>query len=317
MLNILILLGGFAALLYGATILVDSASSLAKRLSIPNIVIGLTVVAFGTSSPELVINLLASHAKNSEIVLGNVVGSNILNILLILGIASIITPLRVKTETTWYQIPLALLSAIVVAVMGNDIFFSGNTLSFIDRADGIILLLFFAIFLVYNLQLALKGDTESDVSIKEMSLKKSILFLILGLILLSVGGRFIVVSATELALMAGLSDRVIALTIVSIGTSLPELATSVVAARKGNTDIAIGNIVGSNIFNVFLVLGLSAITNPVAITAAVNIDFMMNIAVSLLLFTFIFTGRGRRIERWEGILFLVIYLVYTVYILSF
>lgn len=317
MINILLLIGGFAALLYGATILVDSASSLAGRLSIPNIVIGLTVVAFGTSSPELVVNLLASHAKNSDIVLGNIVGSNILNILLILGIASVIIPLRVKTETTWYQVPLALLSALAVAVMGNDIFLSGDTNSFINRADGIILLLFFAIFLVYNLQLALKGNSETDVVIKEMSLKKSVFLLILGLILLSLGGRFIVQSATELAIMAGISERVIALTIVSIGTSLPELATSVVAARKGNTDIAIGNVVGSNIFNVFFILGISAIINPVAISGGANTDMILNIAVSLLLFIFIFTGKGRRIERWEGIGFLLIYSFYLIYLIAF
>jgi len=315
MLYILLLLAGFAALIFGAGKMVEGASALAVRFSIPNMVIGLTVVAFGTSSPELVVNVMASTAGNTDIVAGNVLGSNIMNILLILGLAAIIRPLGVKTETTWYQIPLCLLSAVAIIVMAADTPISGGAVNVVDRSDGLLLLLFFAIFLVYNFNLALKGQGESDLEVKPMSLPASIGWLIAGMVLLSAGGRMIVVSAVHLATLAGLSERVIALTVISIGTSLPELATSIIAARKGNTDIAIGNVVGSNIFNVFLIFGLSAVIFPVGISQGSLIDMAFNIFVSLLLFVFIFTGKGRRIERFEGLLFVLMSIAYVVYLL--
>ncbi len=311
MLNLVLVLVGFVPLILGANKLVDGASSLAKIYNIPNIVIGLTIVAFGTSAPELIVNIFASVNGNSDIALGNVLGSNIFNILGILGVSALIYPLTVKNNTTWIEVPLCMLSAVVVMVMVNDIAINRDHLSLINRAEGIILLLFFIIFLVYNVKLAKAGQAAEEIEVKDISKLLSVFYIILGLVLLVVGGRIIVVFATKLATSLGIPQRIIALTIVSIGTSLPELATSVVAARKKNVDIAIGNIVGSNIFNVFFILGISAIINPVTVSVMSNFDIFTNLAASLLLFLFIFTGKGRKIERWEGILFLIGYVAYT------
>ena len=310
MLNLLATLIAFIPLIYGADMLVDSASSLAKRYNIPNIVIGLTIVAFGTSAPEFVINFFASLAGNTDIVLGNVLGSNIVNIMGILGISAVIYPLAVKPNTTWIEIPLSLLAAVAILVMGNDIFIDNAAWSGFSRIDGIILLLFMAVFLSYNVTLAMSGNTEEDGEIKEYPSKKALLMLLAGLLLLSGGGRAIVFFATRFARDLGISERVIALTIISIGTSLPELATSVVAAMKKRVDIAIGNVVGSNIFNTFFVLGSSAVIAPVTVPALSNLDMGLNIAASALLFTFIFTGKGRAIERWEGAVFCALYIAY-------
>jgi cation:H+ antiporter len=316
MLESLLLIAGFIALIFGANILVDSASSLAQKLNVPNIVIGLTIVAFGTSSPELVVNLFASINHNSDMALGNVVGSNIFNVLAILGLAAIIRPLVVKSTTTWIEIPLSLLSAVVVFVMASDVLFDNASASVISRADGIILLLFFAIFLSYNIVVMKNGNAGDDLTSKSYSVNKSVLLIIAGLILLAVGGRLIVFSATNIARMIGLSEKIIALTIVSVGTSLPELATSVIAARKNNLDIAIGNVVGSNIFNVFFVLGISAVIHPVQISGGVQLDLYVNILSSLLLFAFVFTGRGRKLERWEGGIFLILYVTFVSVIIA-
>lgn len=315
MIQILLLIAGFFLLIYGASLLVDSASSLAKSLNIPNIVIGLTIVAFGTSAPELIVNVFAAVQNSPGIALGNVAGSNLFNLMVILGVSAVIYPMVVKSSTTWIEIPLALLAAVVMLVVANDAFLDAGTQSVISRTDGIVLLLFFAIFLAYNIQLARKGDISEEISVKKMNKLKSSLLILAGLALLVAGGRMIVYSAVQIAENLGMSERVIALTIISAGTSLPELATSVMAAFKKNTDIAIGNIVGSNIFNVFLVLGTTAVINPVVITAGANIDLLLNVLVSLMLFLFVFTGKGRRIDRPEGIIFLVMYLAYLAYLI--
>jgi len=316
MLNLLLLLIGFLPLIYGANLLVDNASSLAKRLNIPAIVIGLTIVGFGTSTPEMVVNIFAAIDKNSNIALGNIIGSNIFNILGILGISAMIYPIVVKKNTTWIEIPLCLLSAIVVIVVANDIIIDRADSSQISRIDGLIMLLFFAIFLVYNITLSFKEGYEGDMEIKSRSSWLAVILIITGLALLVAGGRIIVVYAVKVASTIGLSERVIALTIISIGTSLPELATSVVAARKKNADIAIGNIVGSNIFNVFFILGLTAVINPVSLLPLSNFDILVNIATSLLLFIVIFTGRGKSINRFEGFLFLLFFVAYLVVLLA-
>jgi cation:H+ antiporter len=273
-------------------------------------VIGLTIVGFGTSAPELVVNLFASFEKNSNLALGNIVGSNIFNILGILGISAIVNPLAIKKNTTWIEIPLCLLSAIVIILLANDMLIDKMDYSVISLIDGFILLLFFLIFLSYNITLLKSEQYNDDILVKDKPVFKSLFFLLFGLILLIIGGRLIVVSAVEVASVIGLSQRVIALTIVSIGTSLPELATSVIAARKKNYDIAIGNIVGSNIFNVFFILGVSSVIHPVSLQPLSNFDMIMNIFASLLLFIFIFTGKGRRIGKREGAFFLLIYIIY-------
>ena len=307
---LLLLIAGFVPLIIGANLLVDNASSLAKRLNIPSMVIGLTIVGFGTSAPELVVNLISSFEKNSDLALGNIIGSNIFNILGILGISAIVYPLIIKKNTTWIEIPLCLLSALTVILLANDKIIDKMNYSVISRIDGYILLLFFIIFLSYNITLLKSEQYNEEILVKNNPVHKSVLLILLGLILLIAGGRIIVISAVEVASAIGLSQRVIALTIVSIGTSLPELATSVIAARKKYSDIAIGNIVGSNIFNVFFILGVSAVIHPVSLQPLSNIDMSLNILASLLLFIFIFTGKGRRIGMKEGAFFVLIYLAY-------
>jgi cation:H+ antiporter len=315
MLNAVLLIVGFVLLIFGADKLVDGASALARKYNIPNIVIGLTIVAFGTSAPELVVNVFAAVSGNTEMMLGNVLGSNIFNVLGILGICALIAPLAVKRNTTWIEIPLAFLAAIVVLVIANDVFLDKNATNITTRSEGVMLLFFFVIFLVYNLQVAKSGRAADDIETKEMTMLKSLLFIVFGLTGLIVGGRLIVTSAVEIAQLMGISERIIALTIVAIGTSLPELATSVVAVRKGNTDIAIGNVVGSNIFNIFFIYGVSTVIAPSVIGQNSQIDILVNILASLLLFFFIFTGKGRKLERWEGILFILMYVAYLVFLI--
>jgi cation:H+ antiporter len=310
MLNLIYLILGFIPLIYGADLLVDSSSSLAKRLNIPNIVIGLTIVAFGTSAPELIVNVFSSLDHNSDIALGNIVGSNIFNILCTLGISAIIFPLVVKSNTTWIEIPICLLSAVVIMIMANDKFLDHSNTSTIARIDGMILLAFFIIFIGYNIQMMRTGSYSEVVPVKDLSVLKAVIMILLGLTGLVIGGKIIVVYATNFATELGISQRIIALTIVSIGTSLPELATSAVAAKKKNVDIAIGNIVGSNIFNAFYILGTSAVIYPVATQELSNFDLSVNIVASLLLFVFIFTGKDRKIEKIEGIILLVLYAAY-------
>lgn len=314
-LNLLLLLAGFAALIFGATKLVEAASSIAVKLGIPNIVIGLTIVAFGTSAPELVVNLMAAASGSTEVVIGNVLGSNIFNILGILGIAAIIYPLTVKSSTTWLEIPLSLLAALCVLIVSADIFLDDAPINLVSRSEGIVLLLFFAIFLVYNLMLSKSSGTEEAMETKDYSTGKAVLFIILGLAGLIIGGKFIVDNAVVIAQSIGLSERIIGLTVISIGTSLPELATSIVAVRKKNSDIAIGNVVGSNIFNIFFILGVSTTVTPVPLNEGSILDILVNIGASLLLFIFIFTGKGRKVERWEGVLLLALYIIYVTYLI--
>ena len=310
MVYILLLAAGFFPLIYGAGLLVDNATALAKRLNIPDIVIGLTIVGFGTSSPEMVVNIFASVERSSEMVLGNIIGSNLFNILVILGVASVIYPIAVKKNTAWKEIPLSFLAALVVFTVANDILIDHRPSSQISRIDGIIMLLFFTIFIVYNISLAKTELFAGEARIKEKPPGRSIVLLTGGLILLVGGGRLIVFSAVRVAAMIGMSERIIALTVVSVGTSLPELATSVIAALKKNTDIAIGNAIGSNIYNIFLVLGISAVINPVALQPGADMDMLFNIGAGMLLFIFVFTGRGRTVSRPEGMIFLLVYALY-------
>lgn len=305
---------GFGILIKGADWLVDGASSLAKKLKIPVIVIGLTIVAFGTSAPEMVVNIFASAQGRTDIAIGNVLGSNILNIFLILGIASIIFPLAVKKNTVWKEIPLSLLAAIAIGLMANDALIDHSGSSAITRIDGLMLLAFFAIFMWYIYGIS-KGGGGEEVSIKEIPIPKSLLFIGLGIACLVLGGKWIVDGAVQLATSLGVSESLIGLTIVAAGTSLPELATSAVAAYKKNADIAVGNIVGSNIFNIFLILGVSSIIRPLPFSVNNNIDVLMTIAASLALFAFMFIGKKKLLERWQGALFIAIYVAYVIFLI--
>ena len=306
-----LLLLGFVILVYGADKLVEAASSLAAGFGVSQLVIGLTIVAFGTSAPEMVVNVFASLDGSSQMVLGNVLGSNIFNVLAILGISAVILPLQVKTNTTWIEIPLSFLAAIVVLVLVSDSWLNDFTINIISKGDGMVLLLFFAVFLVYNIVVSKNPDQNPDTTeIVSYSTQKSIFWILIGLGGLILGGKLIVDNAIAIAQTLGLSERIIGLTIVSIGTSLPELATSVAAVRKNKVDIAIGNVVGSNIFNIFFILGVSSVIGPVAVAEANFIDIYVNILAGILLFVFVFTGKGRVLNRLEGSIFLVMYVVY-------
>ena len=305
---------GFAVIIKGADFLVDGSSSIARRFRVSELVIGLTVVAFGTSTPELFVNIVASLKGNSEIAIGNILGSNIANILLILGISSIICPLSVTKGTVWKEIPCSLLAAVVLGMMANDQFIDKNGISVLTRIDGLVLLSFFTIFLYYSFSIAKEIEgIETQLPLKEHGLAKSVLLVVLGLGGLCFGGDWIVEGAVDLALKLGISQSVVGLTIVAVGTSLPELATSAVAAHRGKPDIAVGNVVGSNIFNIFFVLGVSAVIKPIPFNSRSNIDIGVVILASLLLFTFMFTGQKRSIDRWEGVVSLMLYGAYLVF----
>lgn len=310
------LIVGFFILIAGANYLVNGASALAKRLHVSDLVIGLSVVAFGTSTPELFVNIFASMQGNAEIAIGNVLGSNIFNILLILGVSSLIFPLSVTKGTVWKEIPFSLLAAIILGAMANDVLFDHMPSSSLSRIDGLVLISFFIVFLYYLVSISKDTDTSQQIDVKQMSLIKSVGMIIGGMIGLVLGGHLVQSSAVKIASSLGVSQTLIGLTIVAAGTSLPELATSAVAAFKKNSDIAVGNIVGSNIFNIFLILGISALIKPLPITAQINMDILVLLFSSIFLFLFMFTGKRRIIDRWEGAVFFMCYISYIIFLVK-
>jgi cation:H+ antiporter len=316
MLTYILFVVGFVLLISGANLLVEGSASIAKKLNISSIVIGLTIVAFGTSAPELIVNIFASVQGNTEIAIGNILGSNIVNILLILGISAIIYPLATKENTVWKEIPLSLLAAILVGVMVNDLLIDGGTFSGLTRIDGIVLIAFFIIFLYYTFGISKVSGENTDLEIKDMSYMKSSLYIVGGLLGLVFGGKWIVDGAIKIAEGFNVSQSLIGLTVVAIGTSLPELATSAVAAYKKQSDIAIGNVVGSNIFNIFWILGLSAVINPLPFSKDSVIDIIMTIVASLILFLIMFIGKKHTVERWQGVIMILIYIGYVAYLIG-
>ena len=312
----LLFIAGFFFLIKGADMLVDGAVSVAKKFKISTIVIGLTIVAFGTSAPEFVVNIFASAQGNTEIAIGNILGSNIANILLILGVSSIIYPLLTKSNTVWKEIPLGLLAAILLGVLANDALIDGGIFSGLTRIDGIVLLSFFIIFLYYTFGISKIKERAIDIDIKQLNYFKSVLFIIIGLLGLSLGGKWIVDGAVEIARFFNVRQSLIGLTIVAIGTSLPELATSATAAYKKQTDIAIGNIVGSNIFNIFWILGFSALVRPLPFSRNSDLDIIMTILASAILFIIMFIGKRHTIEIWQGIMMVIIYIGYIAFLIG-
>src|SRR5690606_10954374 len=271
---ILLLIAGLTILIFGANYMVEGASALAKKFNISNLAIGLTVVAFGTSAPELVVNTFAAVEGHSDIVFGNVLGSNNFNLFIILGITGLITPLAVQSSTAWKEIPISFIAIIVLYFVVNDVMLFSSETSVLGRVDGGILILCFLLFLFYVYK-QLKTDpteTEELVNISALSGAKMALFIIGGLVGLVYGGHLVVNNAIEIAESLGISQKIIGLTVVAAGTSLPELATSVVAALRKNADIAVGNIIGSNIFNIFLILGASSVLNPILFDPVFNMD---------------------------------------------
>lgn len=315
LINLALLLIGFVFLIKGADIFVDGASDTARKFRVPKMLIGLTIVSFGTSAPEFAVSIQSILSGKGDILLGNVVGSNILNILLILGISSLVGTLRVNTATVKKEIPVLVLITLAFAALLSDKIF-GLTENVFTRQDGIVLLLFFCIFIYYLIGMARKKDTneEENKDEKPVKLVKALLMIVIGLFGIVLGSDFVVKGASEIAAAFGVSQRIISLTIVALGTSLPELVTSVIATKKGEYDIAIGNIVGSNIFNIGIVAGL-----PVAIFGGVGggafsyIDIIALIISAVVLF--FFARHGGRIGYKKGIIFLLMFAVYYGYVM--
>ena len=315
LINLALLLIGFVFLIKGADIFVDGASDTARKFRVPKMLIGLTIVSFGTSAPELAVSIQSILSGKGDILLGNVVGSNVLNILLILGLASLVGTLRVNTATVKKEIPvLVLITLAFVALLSDKIF--GLAENIFTRQDGVVLLLFFCIFIYYLIGMVRKKDTneEENKDEKPVKLVKALLMIVIGLFGIVLGSDFVVKGASEIAAIFGVSQRIISLTIVALGTSLPELVTSVIATKKGEYDIAIGNIVGSNIFNIGIVAGL-----PVAIFGGVGggafsyIDIIALIISAVVLF--FFARHGGRIGYKKGIIFLLIFAAYYGYVM--
>lgn len=311
---------GFIFLIKGADILVDGSSSIAKKFKISDMVIGLTIVAFGTSAPELIISSIASLKGSTGISLGNIIGSNISNTLLILGTAAVITPLVIKKHTVHKEIPFSMLAVIAVAIMINDYALDGYTSNSLTRSDGLVLMLFFAIFMYYtfgmtkNKEGVIEGMSPKE-KIETFHNFRSVIMIIGGLLGLFFGGRWIVSGAVEIAFSLGLSEALVGLTIVAIGTSLPELAASAVAARKNKADMAIGNVVGSNIFNFLWVLGAASAISPISFDPALNFDILSLIGFTFILILLMYMGKKRVLDKYEGLALLALYFMYISYLI--
>ena len=313
-LSIILLIVGFVILIKGADIFVDGASNVASNFKVSKMLIGLTIVAFGTSAPEFAVSVKSLISGHGDIVLGNVIGSNILNILLILGTASLFHSLNVKNNTVKKELPITLLISCLFAVLLSDNLFDSNVVNKFTRSDGVVVLLFFLVFIYYLISLTRNkidaNQEENDI----MPIGKAALFTTLGIVGIVLGSNFVVDSASDIASILGVSQRMISLTIVALGTSLPELVTSVTATRKGEYDIAIGNVVGSNIFNVGMVIGI-----PVAILGGIGtisfsyIDLAVMILAAVLLFVFSF--KDYKISKRDGICFLVLFVIYYSYVI--
>lgn len=308
--NIVFIAIGFFMLMLGAQWLVDGASTFARKYHIPEIIIGLTIVSIGTSMPELMVSLTSAIGGHADISIGNVIGSNLCNLMLILGLTSLIVPLVFSKTTKKYDIPIMIFSTVIVFLVANI----GETIS---RVDGLLLSIVFIVFILYTIKLAQKSmsnnTSKSNVTKKDLGI--SILKVILGIILLKYGADISVDNAVSIAKVLGVSEKVIGVTIVAIGTSLPELITSVVAGIKGEIDIAIGNIVGSNIFNLLFILGVSSIITPISYSLSYNTDFLLLIFVSFLLLAFAYLGRKNTMTRLNGIIYLLFYSGYIAYLI--
>ena len=323
-LSLILLIIGLGILIKGADWLVNGASSISARFKISPLVIGLTVVAFGSSSPELVVSILSAVRDSTDLALGNVIGSNIFNILLVLGVSSIIIPLRVHVNTIWKEIPMSFLAASMLVILGfQNILDQGGFSSLpigagevtgqISFSNGLVLLAFFAIFMYYAFGIA-RDDTDNELPIKRISLPTSYIWILLGIVSLALGSVLTVENAVSLGRNLGVSENFIGLTLVAFGTSLPELVTSVNAAIKKNADIAVGNVVGSNIFNIFLVLGTTSLVRPIPVSGHNLQDILVLFAATALLFLFIFIFKKHTIVRLEGGIMLTFFIFYLVFL---
>lgn len=324
LLTLAFLIIGLYILIRGADLLVDGAASLAKKFNVAPMIIGLTIIAFGTSAPELLVSIVSSTRGANDLALGNIFGSNIANVLLILGVTATINPIHIPHNTIWKEIPFTLLGAVVVTILGireqidgfelNSINLnSSDTINTIGMSGGIILLLFFVIFMYYTFSIS-NNTKDEEPEIQSLTIPKSIIFIILGLVFLSSGSYLLVENAVKIASELGLAQGFIGLTIVALGTSLPELVTSVNAARKGQSELAVGNVVGSNIFNIFLILGVTSLINPIPITGQNLADILTLLGSTILMFGLIFIFTARKVGKVEGYMMLGTYGFYLYYI---
>lgn len=313
-LSIISFVAGIALILYGADALVKGATALARKFNISELVIGLTIVALGTSLPELVISVGSAIKGSSGIALGNVIGSNIFNSMLILGVTAMIAPIKFSAKMLSRELPFNLLASIVLILVSGSMLIGGGENEEITRYGGLILLCFLAVFIRYTFSIKNDGE-ESDEEIKSVSNWKIVFYIIAGLAALIFGGKLFVSGATEVARMLGLSEAIIGITIVSAGSSLPELAVSVNAARKGNAGIALGNVLGSNILNIFFILGCSATITPISLDGFSFVDYYVLIATSLMVYIVSRFGGKNVINRWEGAVLTLGYIAYTVYLI--
>ncbi len=315
--NYLLLLIGFVLLVKGADFFVDGSSSLAKRLKIPAIVIGLTIVAFGTSAPEAAVSISASLKGSNGIVIGNVVGSNLFNLLVVVGTCALIKPFKVERKVMNSEFSMSIYAGLLLLVVGLDTVLNGRV-NVVDRTEGIFLTVFIILFCISQVKNALKGRNEalsddSEEEIKLLSPLKTLVYIIGGMAAIIFGGDLVVDSASAIAKSFGVSDHLIGLTIVAIGTSLPELVTSVVAAIKGESDLALGNVIGSNIFNVFFILGLAGLICPFEITSFAVSDTVIFIVASVAFYALTMISKG--VKRWHGAIYVLMYILFTAYIM--
>ncbi len=314
-LSIIGFIAGITLVLYGADALVKGATALARKFNISELVIGLTIVALGTSLPELVISVGSAIKGSSGIALGNVIGSNIFNSMLILGVTAMITPIKFSAKMLSRELPFNLLASIVLILVSGSMLIGGGENEEISRYSGLILLCFLAVFIRYTFSIS-NDSEESNEDIKSVSNWKIVFYIIVGLASLIFGGKLFVGGATEVARLLGLSEAIIGITIVSVGSSLPELAVSVNAARKGNAGIALGNVLGSNILNIFFILGCSATITPISLDGFSFVDYYVLIATSLMVYIVSRFGGKNVINRWEGAILTLGYIAYTVYLIT-
>ena len=310
-LALFLLLVGFAVLIKGADFLVSGASSFAKKFNISNLAIGLTVVAIGTSTPELVVSTYAALEGKNDVSFGNIIGSNNLNLLLILGVSGLIFPLVVQRKTVKYEVPLSLLAALVLYVLVNDRILWNSAVNILSRWDALILLFFFALFMLYIYRSMQTVSDYDETPIKNYATPLATGMIILGLAMLIGGGTLVVDNAVTIAEHYGLSQRLIGLTIIATGTSLPELATCSVAAYRKNTDLVLGNVIGSNLFNILFILAVAGVIRPIQYNDVMNFDIEVLGASTILLMIFMFTINRHKLDRWEAFLLLGCYIVYA------
>ena len=317
MIEYILFVVGIVFILKGADFLIEGSSALATKFGVSQLVIGLTIVSFGTSMPELVVNMAAVMEGTGDIALGTIIGSNISNIFLILGLTAVFFPPRIEHSTVWKEIPFSLLAVIVLFILTNEFLIDGFEVFSLARTDGLLMLCFFTIFIYYMFSM-FKNRNNNNPESKELIKMKShkIIFLILaGFLGLYFGGRWTVDGAVFIAGNFGLSEFMVSATIIAIGTSLPELVTSIKAAMKKNVDLAVGNVVGSNIFNIFLILGITATVSPLPIPDFLNMDIGFLFSATALLFLFMFIGEKRKLEKWQGCLFVLFYLTYITFLI--